>query len=99
MFLLTVAVAGIAYFWARAKFLPRVQLDKELRWDYDYIEVGDSQDTGYSIFDNHEALTLQYDSNNWINGSSSSYSIGGRSSVGARSPVDETQSLWDNNNV
>lgn len=86
-------VAGVAYFWARAKFLPRVQLDKRFRWDYDYVETGDPQDIGYSTVDSQDAFPLQPDYDSWTNGSSSSYSIGGRSPSGARSPVDGPQSL------
>ena len=72
-----------------------MQLDKEFRWDYDYVEMGDPQETGYYIVDTREEFTLQSDSDDWANGSSSSYSISGRNSAGARSPVDELQSLGD----
>jgi hypothetical protein len=34
-------VASIFFFAARAKLMPRVQPDKTLRWDYDYVEYGD----------------------------------------------------------
>lgn len=97
--LLIVAVAGIAYFWARIEVLPRMQPDKEIRWDYDYVEIGDLQDTSYSILDTHEEFTLQSDSDDWANGSSSSYSISDRSPTGASSPVDDAQSLWDGETI
>ena len=97
--MLTIAVAGVAYFWARAKFLPRVQPDKEFRWDYDFVETGDPQDIGYSMVDIYEEFTPHSDSEDWPSGSSSSYSTGGRSPVGSRSPVDDAQSLWDGETV
>ncbi|KAF2661689.1 aureobasidin resistance protein Aur1 [Lophiostoma macrostomum CBS 122681] len=94
-------LAGIAYFWARAKFLPRVQPDKEFRWDYDYVEIGDPQDgAAYNMLDNYEEFHPLSDSDDWASGSSSSYSTGGRSpSAGSRSPVDDAQSLWDGDTV
>jgi hypothetical protein len=92
-------LAGIAFFWARAKFLPRVQPDKEFRWDYDYVEKGDPDDLGYSMLDIYEEFTPHSDSDDWASGSSSSYSTGGRSPAGARSPVDDAQSLWDGETV
>lgn len=90
-------LAGIAYFFARAKFLPRVQPDKEFRWDYDYVEIGEPQD-GFShgLLDIYEEFHPQSDSDEWTIGSSSSYSSGGRSpSAGSRSPVDDAQSMWE----
>jgi hypothetical protein len=93
-------VAGVAYFWARAKFLPRVQPDKEFRWDYDYVEIGEPKDgSGYSMLDIYEEFHPLSDSDDWASGSSSSYSTGGRSPSGLRSPVDDAQSLWDGDTV
>ncbi|KAH7081727.1 hypothetical protein BKA63DRAFT_530695 [Paraphoma chrysanthemicola] len=94
-------LAGIAYFFARARFLPRPQADKEFRWDYDYVEIGDPMDgAGYSMLDIYEEFQPQSDSDDWASGSSSSYSTGGRSPMGARSPVDaDAQSLWDGDTV
>lgn len=97
--MLTGSVAGIAYFVAKAKFLPRVQPDKEFRWDYDYVELGEAQDPyAYGISSNlyDEFHPANSDIEEWAVGSSSSYSSGGRSpSTGARSPVDDAQSLWE----
>ncbi|KAF1945650.1 PAP2-domain-containing protein [Clathrospora elynae] len=93
-------LAGICYFFSRAKFLPRPQSDKEFRWDYDYVEVGDPMDgAGYSMLDIYEEFLPHSDSDDWASGSSSSYSTGGRSPVGARSPIDDAQSLWDGDTV
>lgn len=81
-------------------FLPRIQPDKEFRWDYDYIEIGDPQDSSHSMLDIYEEFHPLSDSEDWASGSSSSYSTGGRSpSEGARSPVDDAQSLWDGETV
>ncbi|KAF2471473.1 PAP2-domain-containing protein [Lindgomyces ingoldianus] len=86
-------LAGIAYFWARAKFLPGVQPHKDFRWDYDYVEEGDPQDTGYNMRDIYEDSAPQSGSDICASGSSSSYSTGGRSPARPHSPVDDTQSL------
>jgi hypothetical protein len=98
----TAAVAGVAYFWSRGQFLPRVQPDKEFRWDYDYVEIGDPQDgSGYGMLDIYEEFHPLSDSDDWASGSSSSYSTGGQSpSGGSRTPVDDAQSLcWDGDTV
>jgi membrane-associated phospholipid phosphatase len=93
-------LAGICFFFGRANFLPRIQADKEFRWDYDYVEVGDPQDgAGYSMLEIYEEFQPQSDSDDWASGSSSSYSTGGRSPMGAHSPTDDSQSLWDGDTV
>ncbi|KAF1830930.1 aureobasidin resistance protein Aur1 [Decorospora gaudefroyi] len=93
-------LAGVCYFFGRAKFLPRPQADKEFRWDYDYVEIGDPMDgAGYNMLDIYEEFQPHSDSDDWASGSSSSYSTGGRSPVGARSPIDDAQSLWDSDTV
>jgi hypothetical protein len=94
-----VSVAGVAFFWSRAKFLPRPQADKEFRWDYDYVEIGEPQDIGYSMLDMYDEFHPLSDSDDWASGSSSSYSTGGRSPSGSRSPVDDLNSNWDGDTV
>jgi len=99
---LTSSVAGVCYFFGRAKFLPRPQSDKEFRWDYDYVEIGDPMDgAGYSMLDIYEEFPshAHSDSDDWASGSSSSYSTGGRSPIGARSPTDDSQSLWEGETI
>jgi inositol phosphorylceramide synthase catalytic subunit len=77
-----------------------MQPDKEFRWDYDYVELGDPQDTSYSMLDIYEEFQPTSDSDDWASGSSSSYSTGGRSpSNGTRSPTEDSQSLWDGETV
>jgi hypothetical protein len=89
------AVAGVAYFWSRAQCLPRVQPDKEFRWDYDYVEIGDPQDgSSYGMLDIYEEFHPLSDSDDWASGSSSSYSTGNRSPL-----ADDSQSLWDGDTV
>jgi len=34
-------MAAIAYYISRTRFLPRPQLDKTTRWEYEYVEYGD----------------------------------------------------------
>ena len=82
-------VAGIVFYIAKAKFLPRLQPDKMFRWDYDYIETGDGlSDYGYTLAD-LDADVHHGDSDEWTVGSSSSISSG------SISPVDEAQSIWE----
>ncbi|KAI5304057.1 Aureobasidin resistance protein Aur1 [Ascosphaera pollenicola] len=80
-------VAAIAFYWTKAKFLPRMQPDKKYRWDYDYVEIGDApvDPYGYDL----ARFDYELDSDEWTVGSSSSVSSG------SLSPVDENQSLWD----
>ena len=68
------------------------------RWDYDYVEIGEVHDEYPGAFANfYEEFHPTSDSDEWTIGSSSSFSSAARSpSVGAaRSPVDESQSLWE----
>ncbi len=67
-----------------------------LRWDYDYVEIGEVND-GYGFPNMYEEFRPTADSDEWTIGSSSSFSSGHRSpsAAGIRSPVDETQSLWE----
>lgn len=81
-------LAGVVFYFAKARFLPRVQSDKFLRWDYDFVEVGDSSaEYGYGLAGLDKELNV--DSDEWTVGSSSSISSG------SLSPVDENQSLWE----
>ena len=83
-----VLVAGVVFYIAKAKFLPRVQRDKTFRWDYDYAETGDTQsEYGYALADLNAETPA--DSDEWTVGSSSSISSG------SISPVDESQSIWE----
>ena len=77
-------LAGVVFYYAKSKFLPRMQPDKKLRWDYDYVEIGDSPaEYGYG----RAGLDgLETDADEWTIGSSSSISSG------SLSPTDETQS-------
>jgi membrane-associated phospholipid phosphatase len=73
--------AAVAYYLARTKFLPRPQLDKSTRWEYEYVERGDrpraaavDEEHGYGL-----GLLQQHrrpgtsDSDEWTLGSSSSF--------------------------
>ena len=84
-------IAAIAFYIAKTNFLPRVQMDKMFRWDYDYVEIGDTPSGGYeyglTVLGNDD---FRHDSSDeWTMGSSSSISSG------SRSPVDESQSSWE----
>jgi membrane-associated phospholipid phosphatase len=85
-------LAAAAFYIAKANFLPRVQMDKYFRWDYDYVEYGDSPsvnyDYGLQSFGGEEYF--RHDSSDeWTIGSSSSISSG------SRSPVEENNSAWE----
>lgn len=83
-------LAGSIFYVAKVKFLARLQPDKTLRWDYDYVEVGTgSYETyHYSLDDMGQDYSSE---DEWTVGSSSGISSGCRSPV---SPVDDVQSLW-----
>lgn len=91
-------VAAICFFIAKAKFLPRMQWDKEFRWDYDYIETGDVPETdvapskmgGAGLYEEFHPLS---DSDEWTLGTSSSFSSRSRSpSSGTRS---SGENMWE----
>ncbi|KAL1999775.1 hypothetical protein VTN02DRAFT_4051 [Thermoascus thermophilus] len=80
-------LATVAFYFAKARFLPRVQTGKRFRWDYDYVEVGDSPlEYGYDLASFDGDFNL--DSDEWTVGSSSSVSSG------SLSPVDEHH-MWE----
>lgn len=83
-------LAAVAFYIAKTHFLPRVQLDKAFRWDYDYVEVGDAPSGGYE----YGLTTLDVD---FRNDSSDEWTVGSSSSIssGSRSPVDESSSSWE----
>ncbi|KAK4154414.1 hypothetical protein C8A00DRAFT_32843 [Chaetomidium leptoderma] len=72
-------VAAAAYYIARVRFLPRPQLDKSTRWEYEYVEHGDrarpmdeeSGRNGYGLGLLQRPGTG--DSDEWTLGSSSSF--------------------------
>lgn len=80
-------LAAVAFYFAKARFLPRVQPGKRFRWDYDYIERGNASDEeGYDMA--HFKGHMHADSDEWTVGSSSSVSSG------SLSPT-EDQHLWE----
>lgn len=74
-------LAAVGFYFARNRFLPRIQSDKMFRWDYDYVEVGNSApDYGYDL----ASLDGDYNlDDEWAIGSSSSVSSG------SLSPLDD----------
>jgi membrane-associated phospholipid phosphatase len=78
-------LAGVIFYFAKAKFLPRLQPDKNYRWDYDFVEIGEASDYGYGLAGIDGSHP---DSDEWTIGSSSSISSG------SLSPVEETQNVW-----
>ena len=82
-------VAGVIFYVAKARFLPRQQPDKTFRWDYDYAELGEEHsEKGYALADLHPS---HIDADEWTVGSSSSISSGSISPRGN----EESQSLWE----
>jgi membrane-associated phospholipid phosphatase len=82
-------IAAICFYVSKAKFLPRMQMDKMFRWDYDYTEIGDVPTGGYEYGltgVNHHGFGG--DSDEWTVGSSSSVSSG------SMSPTTESQ-MWE----
>src|SRR5205823_482697 len=85
-------LAIVSFYIAKGKFLPRLQLDKDVRWDYDFTEVGDNRaDYTYVLTDIDTTNYHNYhtDSDEWTVGTSSSISSG------SISPIDESNSLWE----
>ncbi|KAM0794479.1 hypothetical protein BDR22DRAFT_789274, partial [Usnea florida] len=77
-------LSGVMFHVVKSKFLPRQQPNKFLRWDYDFVEVGDDPaEKGYISLDSGTE-----DTDDWTVGSSSSVSSD------SRSPIDESDS-WD----
>jgi inositol phosphorylceramide synthase catalytic subunit len=85
-------LSGVVFYYAKAKFLPRMQADKAFRWDYDYVEVGDSPtQPGYGLaaLDGAScADDMHAEHDEWTIGSSSSISSG------SMTPTDEGKSPW-----
>lgn len=80
-------LAAVVFYYSKSRYLPRVQPDKFLRWDYDYIEVGDSPaEYGYGLAALEERAG---ESDEWTIGSSSSISSG------SMSPTEEGRPAWD----
>lgn len=83
-------VATVAFYFAKTRFLARAQPDKLFRWDYDYVEYGDTvPGYGYGLA-SLDADSL--DSDEWTVGSSSSFSSG------SLSPVDDHHS-WESDSL
>lgn len=74
-------LAGIAFYMARGRWLPRPQADKSHRWQYEYVEFGDKPTTvdeeyGYGYANGFGLGLLERrdgDSDEWTLGSSSSF--------------------------
>lgn len=85
-------IAATCYFISKGSFLPRLQPGKRFRWDYDYVERGETTEPyAYGLTGELEEIHnpgIQGDSDEWTIGSSSAYSTTSRSpSTGIRSPI------------
>lgn len=73
-----------------------MQWDKDFRWDYDYIEMGDAPETDYALSSKlglYKEFHPLSDSDEWTLGTSSSFSSRSRSpSNGTRSSSDY---MWE----
>ncbi|KAK6543147.1 Aureobasidin resistance protein Aur1 [Orbilia ellipsospora] len=81
-------LSAVMFYVAKAKFLPRVQMDKRWRWDYDYVEIGESESQYSYILSDIDTSVHKYhsDSDEWTVASGAS---------GSLSPASESQSLWE----
>lgn len=88
-------LAGVCFFFAKARFLPRLQPGKLFRWDYDYVEVGDSKnDFAFPApFVNDEDFRAFLSDHEDMSRSSSDLS-GDRTPPSLRSPIDDHDS-WE----
>ncbi|CAK7222260.1 Phosphatidylinositol:ceramide phosphoinositol transferase (IPC synthase) [Sporothrix bragantina] len=88
-------LAAFFYYVSRASFMPRRQLDKRTRWDYEYIEIGEKNRSivdeyaydyydgfGLDLLPRHRSAGAFGDSDEWTIGSTSSFasSSGGSAS-------------------
>lgn len=82
-------VAAATFYVAKTRFLARLQPDKEFRWDYDFLEIGNSYSHDYSYALNDFDGNYHSEDDEWTIGSSSSVSSG------SRSPIDDNHSVWE----
>jgi len=84
-------LAAVAFYIAKAHFLPRVQMDKTFRWEYEYVEIGDAPSA------EHEYGLATLDHDEFRHESSDEWTVGSSSSIssGSRSPVDDSQLSWE----
>lgn len=94
-------IAAVIYYTVRTRWLPRIQMDKRHRWEYDYIDIGEKvkaldEEYGYSSANDDLVgfglglleRRAAADSDEWTVGSrssSSGSSYGGRSSTSSSS--------------
>ncbi|KAF3089411.1 Aureobasidin resistance protein Aur1 [Orbilia oligospora] len=82
-------LSAVFFYIAKAKFLPRVQMDKRWRWDYDYVEIGESESEYSYLLSSLDTSGQKYHSD------SDEWTVGGMSNSGSLSPASESQSLWE----
>lgn len=82
-------MATCTFYVAKTKFLARLQPDKEFRWDYDFLEIGNGYSPDYTFGMSDFNGDYHSEDDGWTTGSSSSVSSG------CRSPVDDTLSVWE----
>ena len=81
-------LAAAVFYYSKSHILPRVQMDKMFRWDYDYIEIGDStSDYAYGLAGEDVA---HGEGDEWTIGSSSSISSGSMSPT-----TEDSYSKWE----
>ncbi|KAJ4292986.1 Phosphatidylinositol:ceramide phosphoinositol transferase (IPC synthase) [Collariella sp. IMI 366227] len=80
-------LAAVTYYISRTRFLPRPQVDKTTRWEYEYVEFGDrpravDEEYGYGGYGGYGLGLLRRpgssDSDEWTLGSSSSFDSSSR---------------------
>lgn len=87
-------LAALFYYVSRVSFLPRRQLEKRTRWEYDYIEVGEKNRSVVDEYDYYDAFDLDLlprhrrssAGDSEYAGSSSSFHSSSGSSRGGSSP-------------
>ncbi|PUU79668.1 hypothetical protein B9Z19DRAFT_1100716 [Tuber borchii] len=82
-------LATCTFYVAKTKFLARLQPDKEFRWDYDFLEIGNGYSPDYAFGMSDFNGDYHSEDDGWTTGSSSSVSSG------CRSPVEDTLSVWE----
>lgn len=93
-------LAALFYYVSRVSFMPRRQLEKRSRWEYEYVELGEKNrsvvdEYSYDYYDgfgldllprHNRTVSGSGDSDEWTAGSTSSFASSGGSSRGGSSP-------------
>ncbi|KAF2664692.1 aureobasidin resistance protein-like protein Aur1 [Microthyrium microscopicum] len=82
-------LAGVCFFVAKAKWIPRMQADKSLRWDYDFVEIGEA-DNGFTELNDGYYHPARSDDE---------WTVGESSSIASDGPRERSPSVVSDNDI